>query len=127
MALRLLIVDDNRDSADSLASLLRHFGYEVWVAYGGPEAILAVQSFHPDVFVVDLAMPFVDGFQVARQLRAIPEFERSLFVALSGHSEQTYMDEASKAQFDEYLFKPPKIDLLLAILEEAPQRMGQLR
>lgn len=125
MALRLLIVDDNQDVANTLAVLLRHSGFDVRVAYGGQQAMEAVESFHPDVFIIDLAMPILDGFQVAKRLRAIPEFGRSLFVALSGHSDQSYLDEASKSQFDEYLLKPAKIDLLMAILAEAPQRIGK--
>jgi CheY-like chemotaxis protein len=125
MALRLLIVDDNRDSADCLAMLLRHSGFDVRTAYCGQQALEVTERFHPDVFIVDLAMPLMDGFQLAKQIREMPDFERALFVALSGHSEQTYLDEASKVQFDEYLVKPPKIELLLTILAEAPQRIGR--
>ncbi|HEX4143611.1 MAG TPA: response regulator [Pirellulales bacterium] len=122
MPLRLLVVDDNRDSADSLALLLQSLGHEVSVAYEGQQAIDAALSFHPDVLIVDLAMPVLDGFQVAKKLRAVPEFADSVFVALSGHSDQPYFDEASKAQFDEYLVKPPKLSLLSAILSEVSER-----
>jgi CheY-like chemotaxis protein len=122
MSLRLLVVDDNRDSADSLAMLLGHEGFEVHVSYGGQAAIAEAIAFRPEVLIVDLAMPIVDGFEVAKQLRARPEFEHAIFVALSGLSDQPHLDEASKVEFDEYLFKPPQLDLLLAILSEASQR-----
>jgi DNA-binding response OmpR family regulator len=123
MTLRLLIVDDNRDSADSLAMVLQHQGFDVRVAYEGQQAVEVARSFYPEVLIVDLVMPILDGFQLAKQLRHMPEFEKSVFVALSGYSDQSHLDEASKAQFDEYLFKPPKIDLLLAILSEVTQRV----
>jgi CheY-like chemotaxis protein len=125
MALRLLIVDDNRDSADTFAVLLQHQGFDVRVAYEGQQAIEAARSFQPDVFIVDLVMPVLDGFQLAKRLRAMPEFEHSVFVALSGYSDQPHFDEASKAQFDEYLVKPPEMSLLLAILSEVTERVGK--
>jgi len=125
MSLRLLIVDDNRDSADSLALLLRSLGHEVCVAYDGQQAIDAAISFHPNVLIVDLAMPVLDGFTVAKRLRAVPEFADAVFVALSGHSDQPYFDEASKAQFDEYVVKPPQMSLLSAILSEVSERVGK--
>ena len=125
MALRLLVVDDNPDSADTLALLLRSLGHEVCVAYEGQQAIDAAFSFHPDVLIVDLAMPVLDGFTVAKRLRAVPEFADSVFVALSGHSDQPYFDEASNAQFDEYLVKPPQMSLLSAILSEVSERVGK--
>jgi CheY-like chemotaxis protein len=125
MALRLLIVDDFRESADTLAALLELKGYDVRAVYAGHQAVEAAVSFHPDVFIVDLAMPILDGFQVATQLRSMPDFKGALFVALSGYSDQSHLDEASKAQFDEYLIKPPEINVLLSILSEASGRMGK--
>ena len=125
MSLRLLIVDDNSDSADTLALILQHRGFDVRVAYQGQKAIEVARSFRPNVFIVDLAMPILDGFRLAERLRAMPELEHALFVALSGYSDQNHLDEASKAQFDEYLFKPPKMDLLLAILTEVNERVGK--
>jgi CheY-like chemotaxis protein len=125
MPLRLLIVDDNRDSADSLAMLLGAQGFAVCVAYDGQQAIDNARSFHPDVFIVDLVMPGLDGFQVAKQLRATPDFATAVFVALSGWSDQPHFDEASKAEFDEYVVKPPKLSLLLSILSEVSERAGK--
>jgi CheY-like chemotaxis protein len=122
MGLRLLIVDDSRDVVETLSLLLKHEGFEVQVAYDGQQAIEVALAFHPDVFILDLGMPILDGFQVAKQLRAMPEFEHSTFVALTGHSEQVDLDDASKAQFDEYVLKPPKMSLLLTILSEVSSK-----
>ncbi len=121
MTLRLLVVDDHRDVVDGLKLLLEHAGFEVKPAYSGQQAIEAAQSFHPDVFILDLGMPGMDGFQVATQLRATPEFANKVFVALSGYAEQDRLDEAAQARFDEYLVKPPSMETLLAILAEVSE------
>jgi CheY-like chemotaxis protein len=125
MALRLLVVDDIRDSADSLAMLLQLEGFEVRAAYGRPQAIEVAQLFRPNVFIMDLVMPISNGFQVAEKLRAMPEFQHAHFIACSGISEQTHLDEASKLQFDEYSIKPPELSVLLAILSEVTQDIGK--
>jgi CheY-like chemotaxis protein len=118
MSLRLLVVDDIPDSADSLAVLLRLEGFEVRTAYDGRQAIETAVQFHPNVLVVDLVMPVVDGFEVARRLRAMPEFEHAHFIAFSGLAEQSHLDEASRVQFDEYVLKPPDLKVFKAILSE---------
>ena len=76
MALRLLIVDDHSDSADTLALLLRHHGFDVQVAYEGQKAIEVARSFRPDVFIVDLAMPVLDGFRLAEPCERCPSLNR---------------------------------------------------
>lgn len=124
MALRVLVADDNRDLADSLAMLLRRDGFAVQVTYGGQEAIDAAMSFHPDVLILDMVMPGIDGIQVANQLRPLPEFASKLFIALSGYSEQKILDRASTARFDEYLVKPFKREVLMDILAEHVSQHG---
>src|SRR5690242_973874 len=123
--MRLLIADDNHDSADSLAMLMRSEGYEVQVAYDGRQTIEAASAFEPDVFILDLTMPALDGFETARRLRAMPAYAEKLFVALTAHAEQTHLDEASRASFDEYLIKPCKLDVLRQILSEAAARFEE--
>jgi CheY-like chemotaxis protein len=122
MALRLLIADDNRDIVEGLSLLLKHEGFEVQVAYDGQQAIQTALAFCPDVLILDLGMPILDGFQVAKQLRAMPEFQHATFVALTGYSEQEDLDDASKAQFDEYVIKPPNMNLLLTILSDVSSK-----
>src|ERR1700722_15325752 len=106
MGLRALVADDNHDSADSLANLLRHDGFDVRVAYDGRTALELAMSFRPDVLVLDIRMPGIDGLQLAHRLRRLPEFKDKMFVAHSGYAEQEDLDQASRADFDEYLVKP---------------------
>ena len=82
MCLRLLVVDDNRDSADSLAALLRLEGFEVQTAYGGRQAIETAEQFRPTVLIVDLVMPIVNGFEVARQIACDARFRARAFHCL---------------------------------------------
>src|SRR5436305_6128077 len=88
--LRVLVVDDDHDSADSLGLLLGFWGFEAHVAYDGPSAMDAAPSFHPDVAIIDLAMPHMDGCQVARQLRDLPSLELRLLIALTGYADEAH-------------------------------------
>ncbi len=121
---RLLIADDNRDEADVLSLALRREGFEVQVAHDGEQAITMALQFKPDVLFLDIAMPILDGFQVAQRLRAMPDFTNKVFVALTGFSDQEHLDQASSAEFDEYLVKPFKLDRLMTILAEASGCIG---
>ena len=116
---RLLIADDQKDSAETLAMLLRMEGFDVEVAYDGQQALETALTFRPDILILDLNMPALDGFQVAGRLRALPQFAHKQFVALTGYGDQQHLDAASKLEFDEYLVKPCKLNLLMTILTEA--------
>jgi CheY-like chemotaxis protein len=118
MTLRVLIADDNRDMANSLAVLLRREGFTVQAVYDGEQVLQAAPAFNPDAFILDIYMPVLDGLQTATRLRATPEFADKVFIALTAYSDQNLLDEASRAQFDEYLVKPFKWDTLLVILSE---------
>jgi CheY-like chemotaxis protein len=124
MTLRVLVADDNPDSANTLAHLVARMGCEVAVAYDGKQALDEALRFNPDVLLLDIQMPFLDGLQVAHHLRATPSFENKLLIAVSGHSEQSDLDRASKAQYDEYLIKPIKWETLQKILDEAASRIS---
>jgi len=118
MGLRLLIVDDNADAAESLGKLLGAHNYSTAVAHGGEAGIELASRFNPDVFILDLSMPGMDGYELARRLRAMPEFAQKHYLALTAHSDQWHMDGATSAKFDDYLVKPCKLPLLLKILAE---------
>jgi CheY-like chemotaxis protein len=109
---RILVADDHRDSADSLAMVLQMQGHEVLTAYDGQSAVTLAESFHPEVMVIDVAMPRLDGFEVARCVRASAGGAGVLLVALSGWSDDEDRGKAEAAGFDRYWVKPvTKADL----------------
>jgi two-component system, chemotaxis family, CheB/CheR fusion protein len=99
--------------------LLEREGFETAVAYGGQQAVETAVEFDPDVLILDLDMPDLDGFQVATRLRAIPRFSSKHFIALTSHSEQPLLEEASKVSFDYYMIKPCDVHVLKTILADA--------
>jgi PAS domain S-box-containing protein len=104
--MRVLVVDDNRDAADSLAMLLRLKGHEVRVAYDGPAALAAVGAFGPDLVLLDLGMPGMDGYEVARRLRETPAFAGRAIAALTGWGQEADRRRTREAGFDHHLVKP---------------------
>ena len=115
----ILIVDDARDVADSTASLLALMGYETRTAYDGREAIAAATHAKPDVVLLDLNMPLVDGFEAAQALRALYPSDPPLIVALSALTHLSSEATLQACGFDHYLTKPADIERLTEILEEA--------
>jgi CheY-like chemotaxis protein len=109
---RLLVVDDNVDAAESLAVLLRLEGHEVRVARDGPAALAAAQAEPPEVVVLDLGMPGMDGFEVARRLRGQPGSGGVLLVALTGWAQEEDRRRCYEAGFDGHLPKPVEWDAL---------------
>jgi CheY-like chemotaxis protein len=112
---RVLVVDDNRDAADTLAHLLRQAGAPVQVAYNGPVALNLVESFAPDVVVLDLGMPGMSGLDVARQIRKRPE-PQPVLVALTGWGQSQDRELTRVAGFDHHLTKPVDFAELQALL-----------
>jgi PAS domain S-box-containing protein len=112
-ALRVLVVDDNVDYADGVALLLQSSGYMVEVVHTGPEALLAAAEFRPDVVVLDIGLPGMDGYEVARRMRQDPDLDGLRVVGVSGYRQEPDGLRAREARFDDYLLKP----LLLAKLE----------
>ncbi len=103
---RILVVDDNRDAADTLAMLLGSHGAEVDVAYGGEEALAALDRFLPDSLLLDLGMPGMDGFEVARRIRATPRHAGLRILALTGWGQAADRARTHEAGFDHHLTKP---------------------
>jgi CheY-like chemotaxis protein len=109
---RVLIVDDNADSADARALLLTHEGHETQVALSGQEALERIESFQPDVALLDIGMPGMDGYELARRLRAIPRLKSTRLVALTGYGQMEDRERAFAAGFDEHLVKPVGLEVL---------------
>jgi signal transduction histidine kinase len=113
---RILVVDDNRDAADSLGALLRMLGAEVRVVHDGESALDAFAAFHPRVTLLDLGMPGMDGYEVARRIRARPDAGGAALIALTGWGQERDRRRTAEAGFDGHLTKPVDIDTVAAAL-----------
>ncbi len=127
IARRVLVVDDHHDAADSLALLLSHLGTEVKVAYDGETALEELRHWIPEAVLLDLDMPEMDGFEVARRIRQMPSLRGLPLIALTGWGQGTDMQRTKEAGIDHHLVKPVRLDVLvevLASLDEAEQVVG---
>ena len=114
--LRVLLVDDNVDGADSLATLVRLAGHEARVAHDGPAALEAAAAFRPQVVVLDIGLPGLTGYEVARRLRADPDLSGASLVAVTGYGRDEDRERARQAGFDHHLVKPVAFAELLNLL-----------
>lgn len=121
---RILVVDDNRDSADSLAILLELEGNQTHTAYDGLEAVQAAGEFRPDVIVLDLGLPRLDGYQAAQRIRAQSWGQKMVLVALTGWDNEEDRRRTHDAGFDRHLVKPVDGPALQKILLDLPSREG---
>jgi signal transduction histidine kinase/ActR/RegA family two-component response regulator len=113
---RILIADDNHDAAESLATLLQLRGHEVRTAHDGEEALAAAKVFKPDVVLLDLGMPKMDGYEAARRIRRLAWGRRARLVALTGWGQQQDRQRTREAGFDAHLVKPVSdVDLFRAL------------
>jgi CheY-like chemotaxis protein len=117
-ARRVLVVDDNRDAACALGMLLKSLGHDTRVVYDGAQALQAARQFRPDVVLLDIGMPGLDGYEVARRLRAIDPERGMRIVAVTGWGQDTDREKSQEAGFDLHLVKPVDTnDLVLALNE----------
>jgi CheY-like chemotaxis protein len=105
-AVRVLVVNDSPDNVESMAMLLRLYGHEVEVALGGPAALRAAQAQQPDAVLLDISMPGMNGYQVARKLRAMFRDKPLLLVAITAHGFEEDRRRCEEAGFDLHLVKP---------------------
>jgi PAS domain S-box-containing protein len=120
--LSVLVVDDNKDAAESLAMLLRTAGAEIHIAHDGPTALAAFERSEPHVVLLDIGMPDMDGCEVARRLREIARPERVALVALTGWGQDEDRRRVREAGFDHHLVKPVELAALQALLAALPRR-----
>jgi CheY-like chemotaxis protein len=117
MTRRILVVDDNRDSADSLARLLELMGHETAIAYDGPSAVETADEYRPEVMLLDVGLPGLDGYEVARRIRA-QEWGKSItLIAATGWGQPEDRRRSREAGFDHHLVKPIDLDDLGKFLE----------
>ena len=119
--LRVLVVDDDRDGADTLGLLVEELGNQVHVTYGGTSALDVATVFRPDLMLLDLAMPDMDGCHLVGQFRQIPAFAKTRIVAVTGHANEGHKTLAMKAGFDKVLFKPVALKEIKAVLASVVQ------
>lgn len=116
MTKRILIADDDDDSLIGLSNLLHGMGYEVALAANGSQAVDVAQQFAPEVVILDLGMPQMNGLEAARALRTLPNGRSLLIVALTGWGQPAHHEMTQDAGFDVHLVKPVSADQLGFIL-----------
>jgi CheY-like chemotaxis protein len=118
-SLRVLVVDDNADAAQSLEMLLTALGHDIRTAPDGPTAIRVALDYLPDVVLLDLGLPGIDGFEVARRMRQQPLLAGVVVVAMTGYGQDSDRQLSQEAGFDHHLVKPPNFEQLRQILATA--------
>ncbi len=117
---RVLVVEDNEDSAEMLRMLLSLRSHEVEVAHDGPAALEAARRFQPQVIVCDIGLPHMNGYEVAKQVRALRAIVRPTLIALSGYGQDEDRRRGSDAGFEHHLVKPVEPRALFALLDSLP-------
>ena len=117
---RVLVIEDNRDAADSLREVLEFGAHVIEVAYNGPDGLHRARTFNPEIVLCDIGLPGMDGYEVARAFRADPALKDVFLVALSGYAQPDDLQRARDAGFDEHLAKPSSLEKLEELLADAP-------
>jgi CheY-like chemotaxis protein len=121
--LRILVVDDNRDAADSLTKLLELMGNAVHTAYDGEEAVQAAESFRPHVVLCDIGLPKMDGHEACRHIRSKPWGKDMILIAVTGWGQEEDKRTSAEAGFQRHMVKPVDPEVLMRMLAE--MRPGQ--
>ncbi len=124
MARRILIADDNNDALESLATLLELSGHEVFTATNGGTALQSAERHLPEVVLLDIGMPMLDGYEVAKRIRAQPWGQRITLVALTGWGQDSDRRRSREAGFDSHLVKPLDLETLTDLLARLPFSSG---
>jgi len=119
--LRIAIVDDNEDAAATLSMFLQAFGHEVTIAHSARQALAALPGFGPDVCLLDIGLPEMDGFELARALRTMPATRAAVLIAITGYAQERDRQEARGAGFDDLFAKPVDLAALNALLTQVAQ------
>jgi len=118
----ILLVDDNADAGASLAMLLRLMGHDVETQTDGRDAITRIASLHPDVVFLDIGLPGMDGYEVAREIRRAPGGDRVRLYALTGYGQAEDRRRSLEAGFDGHLVKPVALEALADVIDNLPPR-----
>jgi len=123
-ALNVLVVDDNVDSAQTTRWMLELIGHQAVVAHDGRTAIDTAESRHPDVILLDIGMPEMDGYAVCRELRGKSELKDTVIVAQTGWGQESDRLKAFEAGFDHHITKPVSLDMLSRLLNDITSGQG---
>jgi CheY-like chemotaxis protein len=115
--LRILVVDDNQESATTLGKLIELLGHEVRTEYNGLSALKTAETFVPDMVLLDIGMPDINGFEVCKRMRLLPSLQKTIFVAQTGWGEKRHYALSRDAGFDHHLVKPIEFDWLRNLLD----------
>jgi CheY-like chemotaxis protein len=118
---RILVVDDSRDAADSLGMLLQFLGADVYTTHDGPAALEAIQTYRPSVVLLDIGMPGMDGYEVARRARQQPGGRDVTLIALTGWGQEEDRRRSKEAGIDHHLVKPVDLGALQALFASLPR------
>jgi len=117
---RVLVVDDDRDAAESMTVLLELWGYEVRIAYDGRDAVGLAAAYRPEAVLLDIGLPGMNGYEVARRLRALPGCEQAMLVAVTGYGQDEDRRRSRESGCDHHLTKPVEPAVLQSLLASAP-------
>ena len=117
-ALRVLVVDDNVDAAELLAEAVGQYGYHTLIAHDGAAALRMVEAFAPDIALLDIGLPVMDGYELAGRLRSGPRGERMKLVAITGYGQESDRRRTAAAGFDAHLVKPVQLNAIVTLLDE---------
>lgn len=126
-SLRLLVVDDNVDAAESLAMLVQASGHDVRTAHDGPAALETAHDYRPDVVLLDIGLPKMDGYEVAKKMRQQPFLTNVVLVAMTGYGQESDRQRSQEAGFDHHLVKPAnfkKVQEILALRRRRSDAQG---
>lgn len=113
----ILIADDNRDLARGLSILLSLDGFDVEIVHDGREVLKAALARKPAAFLLDIGLPGLSGIEVAAQIRAYPQFDDSLVIAISAYDEIMFQDAPPRPEFDHHLAKPVNAETIFSLLD----------
>jgi len=116
---RVLVVDDNQDSAETIAMLVELWGHQARIVHSGPAALEEAPGWRPEVVLLDIGLPGIDGYEVARRLRQEPAMAGALLVAMTGYGQERDRRMSSEAGFDHHLVKPVDPAVLQSLLASA--------
>jgi CheY-like chemotaxis protein len=121
VGLKILVVDDNRDAADTCAMLLEASGHHVQTAYTGRRALELARTFRPHALLLDIGLPDIDGYKLAEQVRATPWGRSAILVAVTGWGQEQDRQRAVAAGFDQHLVKPISAETVESLLQSLAQ------